>query len=317
MAQQHSDSAYAIVQPGKTFFERIDNTYVEWYVADVLLTPDNPTSNAVAILTNGRERATVDADRLGAAVDDEENPRWAPAMYDGEGENGPEWIPHPRRADSDADLDDVDVQLRTAPESPGDLTFEKIEGRGSRTEVNNFLEGSDDGLVSHELGKVASWKAAFVARYDGAIVSTVTMHHYHPSTNGVEIAITRVANHPSAPKNTSTWMIARARKWAERAGGYKRIATYAGVGGNEGVCYRAAGFDAIGEPVEVEGKDWKGDRDGETWTKQKYVYELEPEKYAGKSDEWAVESIVDRVLVPGRSGLSVGAQRDASTTAAD
>lgn len=309
------------VSPGTAIFELIDGTYVEWYVVDVQMTPDHPRSHAVAILSNGRERATADADRLDDAVADGDNPRWVPSLYDGEGPDGAEWVPHPRRADPDASLGDVDVRLRTAPESPSDLTFEKIEGRGSRTEVNNFLEGAEDGLVSHDLGGVSSWKAAFVARHDGAIVSALTMHHYHPSTNGVEIAITRVANHPSAPKNTSTWVIARARKWAERAG-YERVATYAGVGGNEGVCYRAAGFDAVGEPVEVDGKNWTSDHHGaadedSTWLKQKYVYELAPEKYADKGPEWAVESIADGVLVPGRSGLSASSGRGAGVAAAD
>lgn len=306
----------AIVEPGKAVFELVGNTYVEWYVADVLMAPDHPDRHAAAILTNGRERATVDADRLGDAIRDDNNPRWAPAMYDGEGTDGPEWIPHPRRADPEADLEDVDVQLRTAPDSPSDLAFEKIEGRGSRTEVNNFLEGTGDGLVFHELGGVSSWKASFVARYDGAIVSAIVLHHYHPSTNGVEIAISRLANHANAPHNTSTWMISRARKWAERAG-YERLATYVGVGGNGGVCYRAAGFDAVGEPVEVEGKDWTADHHGAgegdtSWLKQKYVYQLSPNTYADKSREWAVETVCDDVLIPGRGGLG-----EPSTTASE
>lgn len=303
------------ISVGKTVFEFVNGTFVEWYVVDLVATPDVDGQHSAAILSNGHERATVDADRLADAIRNEENPRWVPAIYDGENESGDaEWVPHPRRADKDADTADVDVQLRTAPDTPSELTFEKIEGRGSRTEVNNFLEGARDGLVSHELGGVQSWKAAFVARYNGAIVSALVVHHYNPSTNGVELAITRLANHTSAPHNTSTWMIARARKWAERAG-YERLATYAGVGGNDGVCYRAAGFEAVGEAETVTGTSWAGEQaaSGE-WVKQKFVDDLDPGRYESKSGAWAVESVCDGVVVPGRGGLDVG--RGASSSSA-
>lgn len=295
---------------GTTLFERdpVTGNYVEWYVVD-LVWRDGGVS---VLLSRGDQQATTDADRLEDAVTDRDNAAWAPSMYDGtDGDGNAVWIPHPEHTDGSVDRDDV--RLRTAPDNPSALTFEKIQGRGSRNEVNNFLEGSADGLVFHELGSVSSWKAAFVARTPaGAIVSALTLHHYHPSTNGEEIAITRVANHTSAPKNTSTWMIARARKWAERTG-YERVASYAGVGGNEGVCYRAAGFDADGEPIEVDGKNWSDDHhgsgDGDTsWLKQKYIYELDPETYRQKGREWAVETTTDGVLVPGRSGLSASSR---------
>lgn len=275
----------SLLSPGSTVFELVGNKYVEWYVLDVITAEDGFS----ALLTNGSRRATVDADELEQAVASE-SPTWVESMYE-QADAGDDLvaIPHPKQADADADLDDADVELRVAPDSPKKLTFERVSGRGSRTEVNNFLEGSDDGLVAHELGGVSSWKTAFVARYDGAIVSAIVLHHYHPSTNGVEIAITRVANHPSAPANTSSWVIARARKWAERSG-YERVATYAGVGGNAGVCYEASGFEKDGEPVEVEGKDWKGEKSG-TWEKQKYVYELEPYKYGDWSEADATESV--------------------------
>lgn len=285
---------YSIVDAGTTIFQLVDGTYVEWYVVDLIWRE----AGVSAILSRGVARATVDADTLAQKVADEVDHSWVPAMYDGTDEDGQAvWVPHPRRADPDADADDVD--LRVAPDNPSELTFEKIEGAGSRKEVNNFLEGASDGLVFHELGGVSSWKAAFVARYDGAIVSAIVLHHYHPSTNGEELAITRLANHASAPANTSTWMIARARDWAERAG-YDRLATYAGVGGNSGTCYRAAGFEAVGEPEVVTGKSWTGSRE-EEWRKQKFVYDLEPETYEDKSDQWAIETVADSVVVPGRT----------------
>jgi len=264
---------FSTVKPGVTLFQldTESRTYVEWYVVDCVTREDGTS----AIISRGNARATVDADELHYTVVDDDDPSWVPSMVDRfDEEDEPVWIPYPKFTDVDADLDDVSVEMRVSPSTPNELTFEKIQGAGSRTEVNNFLEGAEDNLVFHELGGISSWKAAFVARYDGAIVSTIVLHHYHPSTNGVEIAITRLANHSSAPKNTSTWMLSRARKWAERFG-YQRLATYAGVGGNSGVCYRAYGFALEGEPVHVSGKDWTGDNN-EEWLKQKYVYDLSP-----------------------------------------
>ncbi|WP_353635524.1 hypothetical protein ABSL23_15880 (plasmid) [Halobacterium sp. NMX12-1] len=286
----------ATISPGTALFEldAAAETYHEWLVADVIAT----TNGHAAILTDGHQRATVDIDRLRATVTDESDPSWVPATYAGTDDAGdPSWIPHPRRANPAADVGHS-VDLRTAPDTPSELTFEKIEGRGSRREVNAFLNGARDGLVFHALGGVASWKAAFAARYDGALVSVLVLHHYHPSTNGREIAVTRLANHTNAPANTSTWMLAHARKWAERAG-YDRLATYAGVDGNDGTCYRAYGFQPAGDPVEVSGTTWTGDgAETETWRKQKYVYDLAPETYRDKSPEWAVETVCDRVVVP-------------------
>jgi hypothetical protein len=306
------------IQTGTTLFELENGRYVEWYVVDLVWSDDGVS----AILSHGDRRATVDADELEAAVVDE-SPTWVPSMYE-QGDDGElEPIPHPNHSDADADGDDVDVDLRVAPDSPTDLSFERMSGRGSRTEVNNFLEGGDDGLVNHELGGVSSWKTAFVARHDDAIVSAIVLHHYHPSTNGVEIAITRVANHPSAPKNTSSWVVARAREWAKEAG-YERIATYAGVGGNAGVCYQAAGFEKAGEPVEVDGKNWSDDHHGSdessSWTKQKYVYEFErretPDVVESEIMGTCVESTIsaarDVADVDEISGKTVGAAIAAS-----
>jgi hypothetical protein len=298
---------YASIQPGTTVFERINGSYVEWYVTDLVWATDGVS----AILMRGGERATVDADRLAEAVAQRDTTRWTPALYDGDGQDGATWVPHPRHTGPNEDAV-CDVELRTAPDTPSKLTFEKIEGRGSRTEVNNFLNGND-GLVFHELGGVQSWTAAFVARYDEAIVSVITLHYYHPSKNGEEIAITRLANHPSAPPNTSTWMIARARKWAERVG-HGRVATYSGVGDNEGTCYDACGFEKQGEPVEREGKDWKGEKKGK-WMKQKWVYDLDPATYRDKSPEWAVESVAAGVLIPNNAAVKSTPARRSLTSA--
>lgn len=291
---------YSPLQIDSVIFELAGDEYRALTVIDVIWPTDE---SAKVILESEDHRFAFDADALEQRIEDDD-PTYVPSQYAG---NDPayddEWIPHLRQADRDAEANQL--ERMQAPMSPRDLTFEKIEQTGSQTVVNDFLEGGRDGLVFHELGKVSSWRAAFVARDPdtGDIVSAITLHHYHPSTNGVELAITRVANHETAPINTSTWMIARARKWAERAG-YERLATYAGVGGNAGVCYQAAGFEKVGEPVEVEGKDWKGDRADETWEKQKYIYDLNPDKYADKSEQWAVDSIAHGTITPGRQAYN-------------
>lgn len=325
------------VEPGTTLFEYDEQAgaYVEWSVCDLVYRE----AGVSAILSRGDRRATIDADALAAAVTDAADPSWVPAVYDGTDADGDaSWVAHPRHRDPAAaaaaasDLpvarrtapasSDLSVARRTAPASPTALTFEKIEGRGSRREVNAFLDGAGDGLVFHQLGGVASWKAAFAARYEGALVSAVVLHHYHPSTNGSEIAVTRLANHECAPPNTASWMLAKARDWAERAG-YDRIAAYAGVDGNDGTCYRAAGFEPVGDPEVVSGTSWTasdddgGDGDGDgaaaTWRKQKYVDDLEPEQYADKPASWAVETVADRVVVPGRDAGAATAETDEVT----
>lgn len=175
----------------------------------------------------------------------------------------------------------IDVAERAElPEPKGidNLRFEKIEGRGSRKEVNAFLEGYEDGCVDHACGGVHHWKAAFVARYEGHIIAALVLA---PPQNGVlaaegdEIVISRIACHPARPQNTSSWMIARARDWAERSG-YRRIAALAGVDGNRGTCYRAAGFDAVdGVSDYVDGK-------GNIWYKRRFVDRLNPDQYADR-----------------------------------
>lgn len=297
----------APVQVGTTVFEYDSDTeqYVEWYVVDLQWRDDGVS----AILTHGDRRATVDADELGDAVTDRDTATWVPSMYDGEADDGTaRWIPDPRFTDDE--LDDSDLDLRVGPDSPTELDFERVGGAGSRIMVNHFLNGSDDDLVAHELGGVSSWKTAFVARHDGAIVSALVVHAYHPSQNGTDAVITRIANHPCAPANTSSWMIARAREWA-RDFGYERMVSYAGVGGNGGTCYRAAGFDAVGEPERVTGKSWV-DSDGEEWVKQKYVYEFDTRDTPGAVESAVVGSAVESTISAARSVAGVD-ELDAKT----
>lgn len=175
----------------------------------------------------------------------------------------------------------VDITEETEipePESTSDLTFEKIDGRGAQNTVNDFLEGYEDGTVHHGCGGVHHWKAGFVARYEGHIIGAIVLAPHQNgkiAAEGEEIVISRIACHPNRPQNTSTWLISRARKWAERAG-YSRVSALAGVDGNQGSCYKGAGFEL------EEREEGYVDGDGNQWVKHRYVYELEPGKYEGR-----------------------------------
>lgn len=286
---------------GRSFFawDSMEQSYHEWVLEDRIWREDGVSVILCCVAYD--RRVVVNNEQWRAVVCDRSNGDWIAGMYDGQDANRqPQYVPHQRQK-ANAEPQYTEFPMKVLPTTPSDLSFEKIEGRGSRTEVNYFLEGDRDTLVDHQLGGVSKWKAAFVARYEGTIVSAIVLHHYNPSTNGVELAITRLANHAVAPKNTSTWMIARARNWAERAGGYERLATYADLDRNDGTVYDAAGMEQVGEPELVQGKNWKGDEDEdqEEWHRQKWVNELAPEKYEDKSEEWGVETVVDRRWTPG------------------
>lgn len=166
------------------------------------------------------------------------------------------------------------------PPSCSALTVNQISGAGSRARINEFLEGGSDGLVDHSLGSVHVWKAAFIATYHGhTIAALVLANPASPNANAnEELVISRLACHPVRPHNTSSWFIARAREWAQFQG-YKRLVAYAGVGGNDGTCYEAAGFDHK-ETVWADGSGWtnREGRDevanGHQWRRSKWVDEF-------------------------------------------
>ena len=167
-----------------------------------------------------------------------------------------------------------------APPSCSALTVRQVSGAGSRTRINRFLEGGPDGLVDHSLGGVHVWKAAFAAEYQGEtiaalVLSTPASPHANPDE---ELVISRLACHPVRPQNTSSWFIARVRDWA-REQGFQRLIAFAGVGGNDGTCYEAAGFSHQ-ETVWADGSGWtnRGGRQevasGRRWRRSKWVYDL-------------------------------------------
>jgi len=159
-----------------------------------------------------------------------------------------------------------------------DLTVHRVQGRGSRRLVNHLLIGEPDGLIDHRLGGVAKWKAGFIATHNGHPYSVAVLAQpYSYSYEGAreELYVTRLANHPNRPQNTSSWMLARLRDWMRENTERKRLVAIAGVDDNTGVCYQAAGFE-LDRVKTVSSKGWER-RDGRSaarqdiWTARRYV----------------------------------------------
>lgn len=165
------------------------------------------------------------------------------------------------------------LQNPPTPASVSDLLLYREKGDGSRKRVNRFLEH-----VGHKLGGVPHWKAAWTARYRDHIVSAIVLNR--PAARMVddekEIVIQRFAAVPNRPDNTGSWLIARARKWAELEG-YERIAAHAGVAGNEGTVYKAAGFVLEGARM-ADGSGWQSREGRDSWEdyeRRKFVYHFD------------------------------------------
>lgn len=132
----------------------------------------------------------------------------------------------------------------------------------------------------HELNPLHVWKACFTARYRGNIVAVVILKR--PASpkvdDGHTLSISRFATRPDRPANTGSWLIAKARDWAVLEG-FDELIAYAGVAGNHGVVYEAAGFDCVNEdnPANGGGSGWTN-REGRTelpeYEKRKWVYDL-------------------------------------------
>lgn len=154
-----------------------------------------------------------------------------------------------------------------APPSTDDLTLTRER---ERQPVNEFLE------QRHPLGGVAGWKACFGARYDDLIVAIVVVGRpVARAAPDTELSITRFCRRDDRPANTGSWLIARARQWAYLEG-YETLSAHAGVAGNHGTVYEAAGFDCV-KVETADGSGWTN-RDGrESWDdyeRRKWVYHL-------------------------------------------
>lgn len=175
-------------------------------------------------------------------------------------------------------------------ESCSELEFEVIEGEGAHDKIDPFLDGQVSPAVEHNLGGTdGKWKAGFgiYHRPEGAdsrnLIAAATVDE-HPNQIYFEkhnsILISRIACHPARPKNCSTWLIARIRNWAEKEG-FDQIGSTAGVNFNQGIVYKAAGFELNKRLTGwVRGDGWTNRKgrssvhDGNLWYKRKWEYTI-------------------------------------------
>lgn len=158
------------------------------------------------------------------------------------------------------------------PPTPSSITDCELVRERERRPVSEFL------AQRHPLGKVPGWKACFSARYQDSIVALVVLGRpvARKADDGTELSVTRFCRRDDRPQNTGSWLIARARDWA-RLEGFETVSAHAGVAGNYGTVYEAAGFTC--EDVSIaDGSGWlsQGD-DRDTWDdyeRRKWVFSL-------------------------------------------
>jgi GNAT superfamily N-acetyltransferase len=155
------------------------------------------------------------------------------------------------------------------PSSVSDLTLSRER---SAKQINRFLNRH------HPRGSVAGWKACFGARYGGHLVACLVLGRpsARQADDGSRLEITRFGIREDRPHNAGSWLIARARRWAELEG-YAQLITYAGVAGNVGTTYAAAGFECV-DVTRSDGSGWlrHGD-DRDSWAdyeRRKWVCDL-------------------------------------------
>jgi len=141
----------------------------------------------------------------------------------------------------------------------------------TRQPINEFLE------QRHPLGSVPGWKACFSARYNDAIVAIVILGRpvARHADDGTELSITRFCRRDDRPANTGSWLIARARRWAELEG-FDTLSAHAGVAGNYGTVYEAAGFECE-NMTTADGSGWTNRENRDSWDdyeRRKWVYDL-------------------------------------------
>ena len=159
------------------------------------------------------------------------------------------------------------------PKPAGKLTDLTLTREQSRNAVNQFLERE------HPRGGVSFWHACFGARYNDSLVACVVLER--PSArmldDGTVVELTRFGVREDRPMNTGSWLIARARDWAALEG-YDRLITYAGVAGNYGTVYEAAGFECD-DVSQSDGSGWTShSEDRQTWDdyeRRRWVYDLD------------------------------------------
>lgn len=162
--------------------------------------------------------------------------------------------------------------MMSQPPTPPSVGKCELVRERERQPVNEFLR------QRHPLGDVPGWKACFSGRYRDSIVGLVVAGRpvARAADDGTELSITRYCRRDDRPANFGSWLIARVREWA-RLEGYETLSAHAGVAGNRGTVYEAAGFE-LAETRMADGSGWlsQGD-DRETWDdyeRRKWVSEL-------------------------------------------
>jgi hypothetical protein len=160
--------------------------------------------------------------------------------------------------------------------SPASVDDLRIVRERERAPVNEFLE------QRHPLGAVPGWKACFSARHADYIVAVVVLGRpvARMADDGTEISITRFCRRDDRPANTGSWLIGQVRPWG-RLEGYDVLSAHAGVAGNYGTVYEAAGFEC-GEATVADGTGWTSHgEDRDTWEdyeRRKWTYRLREER---------------------------------------
>jgi len=151
------------------------------------------------------------------------------------------------------------LQKFADPTPKGELSDLVFTRERSASVISRFVNHP---VVGHELGRNYNAKhITFGARYgdkDGSIAGIVDLTYPSaPQLDGQQyIELKRFATHPHRPENTGSWLIAKAIDWA-RLEAYDHVISYAGVGGNTGVLYRAVGLsDDQYELRQADGSGW-------------------------------------------------------------
>lgn len=167
--------------------------------------------------------------------------------------------------------DDLNAGL-CQPPTPSSVDDLELTRERTKQPVNEFLE------QRHPLGGVPGWKACFGARYGDSIVALVVIGRpvARMADDGTELSITRFCRRDDRPDNTGSWLIARARRWCELEG-YDTLSANAGVAGNYGTVYEAAGAECEGVRM-ADGSGWlrQGD-DRKTradYERRRWVFDL-------------------------------------------
>jgi len=167
---------------------------------------------------------------------------------------------------------DHNSAMITEPPAASSVDDLRLTREREKQPVDEFLQ------QHHPRGPVPGWKACFGARYRDMLVALVILGRpvSRVADDGTEITITRFARRDDRPSNTGSWLIAQAREWA-RLEGFDTLSTHAGVAGNYGTVYEAAGFDCV-DVTAADGAGWTShDGERETWDdyeRRKWEYPL-------------------------------------------